>query len=179
MYLSCYRAAEYLTTRPDWDGKTLVVQGGSQGGMQALVTAALHPKVTAALASVPAGCDMRGPDAGRLPGWPMWYWNVGDKDPAKVRRAREYFDVVNFAPRIKCPVLVGIGLIDEVCPPEGILAAVEPGCTRRRRSCSCRRADTRTRTTLTAITTSAAGAPGSRRSARGSPHPSPNGRSSP
>ena len=31
---------------------------------------------------------------------------------------------MNFAPRIKCPVLVGFGLIDEVCPPEGIMAAV-------------------------------------------------------
>jgi cephalosporin-C deacetylase len=32
MYLSCYRAAEYLTQRADWDGKTLVVLGQSQGG---------------------------------------------------------------------------------------------------------------------------------------------------
>ena len=31
MYLSCYRAAEYLSQREDWDGKTLVVMGGSQG----------------------------------------------------------------------------------------------------------------------------------------------------
>jgi cephalosporin-C deacetylase len=30
---------------------------------------------------------------------------------------------VNFAPRIKCPTLVGLGLIDQVCPPEGIMAA--------------------------------------------------------
>lgn len=123
MYLSCYRAAEYLAHRDDWDGKTLVVIGGSQGGMQSLVTAALHPKITAALASVPAGCDMLGPDIGRQGGWPMWYWNVGKKDSKKVREASRYFDVVNFVPRIKCPVLIGAGLIDETCPPAGILAA--------------------------------------------------------
>jgi cephalosporin-C deacetylase-like acetyl esterase len=123
MYLSCYRAAEYLATRPDWDGRTLVVTGGSQGGQQALVTAALHPKVTAAMANVPAGCDMLGPDAGRSPGWPKWYWATRDKDPVKVRETSRYFDVVNFAPRIKCPVLVGVGLIDQTCPPAGILAA--------------------------------------------------------
>jgi hypothetical protein len=46
MYLSCYRAAEYLTQRPDWDGRTLVVMGTSMGGQQAIVTAALYPKVT-------------------------------------------------------------------------------------------------------------------------------------
>ena len=34
-----------------------------------------------------------------------------------------YFDAVNFAPRIKCPMVVGIGLEDEVCPPETSYAA--------------------------------------------------------
>jgi cephalosporin-C deacetylase-like acetyl esterase len=125
MYLSCYQSAEYLTLRSDWDGKTLVVMGGSQGGMQALMTAGLHPKVTAALAIVPAGCDMLGPEVGRAPGWPNWYSNTaGGKDPKKVHEASRYYDVANFAPRIKCPVLVGLGLIDEVCPPAGICAAV-------------------------------------------------------
>ncbi|HEY7087887.1 MAG TPA: acetylxylan esterase [Tepidisphaeraceae bacterium] len=123
MYLSCYRAAEYLTSREDWDGKTLVVMGASQGGMQSLMTAAIHPKITAALADVPAGCDMLGPDIGRAPGFPMWYWKTEGRDSAKVRNASRYYDVVNFTPQIKCPVLVGIGLLDEVCPPEGCFAA--------------------------------------------------------
>jgi cephalosporin-C deacetylase len=124
MYLSCYRAAQYLVERPDWDGKTLLVTGGSQGGLQALMTAGWHPKVTAAIASVPAGCDLTGPAAGRSPGWPMWYWKTEGRDAAKVREASRYFDVVNFASGLRCPVLVGVGLIDETCPPAGILAAV-------------------------------------------------------
>ncbi len=37
MYLSCYRAAEYLSQRDDWDGKTLVVMGTSQGGLQSII----------------------------------------------------------------------------------------------------------------------------------------------
>jgi cephalosporin-C deacetylase-like acetyl esterase len=123
MYLSCCRAAEYLAQRDDWDGKTLVVMGASQGGQQALMTAALHPKTTAALANVPAGCDMLGPDVGRRGGFPQWYDQVHGKDPAKVHQASRYYDIVNFAPRIRCPVLVGIGLIDEVCPPASIFAA--------------------------------------------------------
>lgn len=123
MYLSCYRAADYLTKRPDWDGKTLVVMGGSQGGQQALMTAGFHPRITAALADVPAGCDMLGPDVGRSPGWPQWYFKTGGKDEKKVREASRYFDVVNFASHIRCPVLIGAGLIDETCPPAGILAA--------------------------------------------------------
>ena len=31
--------------------------------------------------------------------------------------------MVNFAPRIKCPALVSLGLIDTVCRPTGIYAA--------------------------------------------------------
>jgi len=124
MYLSCYRAAQYLAERPDWNGKTLLVQGVSQGGLQALMTAALHPKVSAAIAGVPAGCDLAGPQAGRSPGWPAWCWKTQGKDPAKVIEASRYYDVVNFASRIKCPVLVGVGLVDETCPPAGVFAAL-------------------------------------------------------
>ena len=123
MYLSCYRAAQYLTERTDWDGRTLVVTGGSQGGLQSIVTAGLHPKISAALACVPAGCDLNGPVAGRMPGWPMWYWKTQGKDEAKVRRAAGYYDVVNFASRVKCPVLIGVGLIDTTCPSPGVFAA--------------------------------------------------------
>ena len=124
MYLGDYRAAQYLAERPDWNGRTLVVMGGSQGGQQTLVTAGLHPKITAALAEVPAGCDMLGPEVGRAPGWPMWYWQTQNKEAQKVHEASRYFDAVNFASRIKCPILVGAGLIDEVCPPAGVAAAV-------------------------------------------------------
>lgn len=124
MYLSCYQAVEYLKTRPDWDGKTIVVQGESQGGQQALMLAGLYPEaITACLANVPAGCDMLGPDAGNAPGFPRWYFNVDGKNPKKVRETSRYFDVVNFARRIKCPVIVGVGLRDETCSPSSILAA--------------------------------------------------------
>jgi cephalosporin-C deacetylase len=123
MYLSCYRGAQYLAERPDWDGKTLVVTGGSQGGLQTILTAAIHPKITAALASVPAGCDLNGPSAGRIPGWPMWCYAVQGKDRDKVIETSRYYDMVNFAPRVKCPILIGVGLIDTTCPAPGVFAA--------------------------------------------------------
>ncbi len=124
MYLSCYRAAQYLTERPDWDRETLVVMGASQGGLQSLVTAGLHPKITAALALVPAGFDTMGPTVGRKDGWPHWYTNTENKNPEKVHLTSKYFDVANFVPRIECPVLVGVGLLDQTCPPEGIYAGI-------------------------------------------------------
>ncbi|HVU27760.1 MAG TPA: acetylxylan esterase [Verrucomicrobiae bacterium] len=125
MYLSCYRAVEYLKTRRDWNGKTLVVMGDSQGGQQTLMIAGLHPKnITAALALVPANGDTLAPDIGRAPGWPHWYFNTDGKDPKKVHEASRYYDIANFARHIECPVLAGLGLRDETCPPSSVLAAV-------------------------------------------------------
>lgn len=124
MYLACYRGAQYLTERPDWDGKTLLAIGTSQGGQQAPVTAALHPKVTAVIAGVPGGCDLTRAEIGSSPGWPGRAHEKRGGDPATVLGVSRYFDVVNFARRVKCPVLASAGLIDEVCPPEGIVAAV-------------------------------------------------------
>jgi cephalosporin-C deacetylase-like acetyl esterase len=118
MYLSCYRAVDYLTQRPDWNGKVLRVTGGSQGGLQSIMVAGLHPEVTAVTADVPAGCDLTGMLIGRAAGWPAWSWS----GRAKAVEVSKYYDVVNFARRVKCPVLVSAGAIDRVCPPEGVIA---------------------------------------------------------
>ena len=125
MYLSCYQAIEYLAHRSDWNGKVLVVTGQSQGGQQTLIIAGLHPKyITAAMALVPAACDMLAPTVGRAPGFPSWYFNTQDKNPARVRETSRYFDPVNFARHIKCPILIAMGLHDEkLAPPPSILAA--------------------------------------------------------
>lgn len=123
MFLSCYRAAEYLSNRPDWDGKVLLVTGGSQGGLQSLVTAALHPKITALIASVPAGCDNTAADAGRNPGWPYWKNHTQGRDAKKVMETSRYFDGMNFAARVRCPSLIGMGLIDVTSPASGVFAA--------------------------------------------------------
>ena len=32
VYLACVRSIDFLTSLPEWDGKNIAVQGGSQGG---------------------------------------------------------------------------------------------------------------------------------------------------
>src|SRR5439155_7796869 len=72
MYLGDYRAAEYLASRADWNGKTLVVMGTSMGGQQGFAVAGLDTLVTALIAHVPAGCDWLGPLHGRAAPYPNW-----------------------------------------------------------------------------------------------------------
>lgn len=124
MYLSVCQSIEYLKTRPDWDGKTLVVMGGSQGGQQTLVAAGLCPQtVTAALAFVPADCDNWAESIGRHSGFPFWWQQTDNRDADAVHQTSKYFDPVYFARRIKCPVLTGCGLRDELAPCASVLAA--------------------------------------------------------
>ncbi|HWP43717.1 MAG TPA: acetylxylan esterase [Blastocatellia bacterium] len=118
MYLADYRAVDYITSRPDWDGKTLVVMGTSMGGQQSLCVAGLHPKITHIIVNEPAGCDSNGPLHGRASGYPFW-----PADNPKVMQTALYFDAVNFASRIKATSLVAIGFVDTVTPPVGIWIA--------------------------------------------------------
>jgi cephalosporin-C deacetylase len=116
MYLRDSRALDYVLSRADWDGKTIVLTGGSMGGQQSLALAGLRPdKVTAVLVCVPAGADSNGNLHGRKAGYPNW-----PSDNPDVMRTALYFDTVNFAPRIKAPVLAGMGFIDTISPPAGV-----------------------------------------------------------
>ena len=117
MYLRDSRVLDYLLTRSDWDGKTVVLTGGSMGGQQSLVLAGLRPetKFSAVLVCVPAGSDTNGDLHGRKAGYPNW-----PSDNADVMKTALYFDPVNFASRIQAPVMAGIGFIDTISPPAGI-----------------------------------------------------------
>jgi len=116
MYLRDSRVLDYLATRPDWDGKTVVLTGGSMGGQQSIALAGLRSdKVTAVAVCVPAGADTNGNLHGRKAGYP--YWPSDNPDAMKTAL---YFDTVDFASRIKAPVMAGFGFIDTVSPPAGV-----------------------------------------------------------
>jgi cephalosporin-C deacetylase len=118
MYLGAYRAVEYLASRPDWDGETIVVMGTSMGGQQSFAAAGLNPRVDAMIVHVPAGADVTAAFHGRGASYPNW----AVSRPEVLVTAR-YFDAANFAPRITARSLVSMGFIDEISTPAGIWAA--------------------------------------------------------
>ena len=126
MFLGDVRAAEYLASRPEWDGRTFLVTGTSQGGMQAFATAALFPKATHLMVHVPAGCDNCASLATppRAYGWPYWLsaWPQAPNSESLCRTAG-YFDAIHFAARVRCPSLVAVGLVDDTARPAGVCAA--------------------------------------------------------
>ena len=109
------RGAEYLKSRPEWNGKDLVAAGASQGGLQSIWTAALVPGVTAAKVQIPWCCDMGGTSVGRNHG--AWFIKWAD--------GLGYYDPVNMARRIPSTCRVDVtraGLGDYTCPPTGVAA---------------------------------------------------------
>lgn len=125
MFLRVIRAIDFLTAQPEWDGRTLIVYGSSQGGYQALAAAGLDARVSFICAGVPAGCDHSGAAVGRVNGWPKLVPTGADgrPDPAVQQTAR-YVDAVNFAARARCQgAAVTVGYIDVTCPPTSVLAA--------------------------------------------------------
>jgi len=128
VYLGSYRAADVLAALPQWDGKSLLVAGGSQGGQLSIVVAALNPRVTGLAASFPAYSDVSGYLHGRAGGWPGLFRPAPDGTPgdapvpAKLATTG-YFDSVNFARRLQVPGHYFWGFNDEVTPPTSMHAA--------------------------------------------------------
>lgn len=124
MYLRVKRALDYIKSLPEYDGKTLIVAGNSQGGGQTLVAGGLDPDVTLLQASVPAMCDHGAGLAGRVPGWPriLAVKNGKALNPA-MAGTLPYFDAVFFARRIKGEAYLAVGLVDVTCSPTSIFAA--------------------------------------------------------
>lgn len=125
VYLGCLRANDFLTNLPQYDGLTLGVTGGSQGGALSIVTAALDPRVQILAANYPALSDLTGYLHNRAGGWPHLF----DKNnqlyhstPEKILTS-SYYDVVNFARLIKIPGYYSWGFNDETCPPTSMFAA--------------------------------------------------------
>ena len=115
VYVGLVKAVDLLSSLPEWDGKNIAVQGGSQGGGLALVAAGLDKRITQCVVNHPALADMAAyAEAGRTGGYPHMSREI--LTPEHVRTL-SYFDAVNFARHISCPVRMTWGYNDDVCTP--------------------------------------------------------------
>ena len=123
MYLRLMRAIDFLAAQPEWDGKIVIVRGGSQGGGQSIAAAGLDPRVTFIAAGVPAICDHSGNAIGRTAGWPKLVPLGKDNKPdPKSMEAARYVDCMNLATRARASAIFSVGFIDTVCPPTSVYA---------------------------------------------------------
>ena len=117
-YLDCVRAVDFLCSRPEVDPKRIAVKGGSQGGGLCFSTAALDSRVTLCAPHIPflTSWDLYFKTS-QWPEMDQWIEKKTSRTWESTLRTMSYFDTMNMAPWIKCPVFMGVGLQDQICPP--------------------------------------------------------------
>lgn len=113
MILRDVQALRYAETLPYWDGKTVYLIGGSQGGFQSVAVASLCPEVTKVTADISWMCNLRVNVDNMIPSGltPEFCDNV------------LYFDTVYLARRLSgIDIDMSIGLTDPYTPPYGTTA---------------------------------------------------------
>ena len=126
-YMDCIRGIDFLFSRPEVDTTRVAVEGASQGGALTFVTAALdNERIAVCAPQVPFLSDFE--HYFKVATWPgNEFVNFVEKEKRmtweEVYTTLSYFDIKNLAPMIKAPLIMGVGLVDDVCPPHINFAA--------------------------------------------------------
>lgn len=128
VYMDAVRALEVLAERGEVDASRIGVTGGSQGGALSLVAGALSSIPRVIVAEYPYLSNFRRAIDTALAGPYLeineyFRRNSTPEIEEKAMETLSYYDVMNLAPLVTCPVLVSIGLIDEITPPSTVFAA--------------------------------------------------------
>jgi cephalosporin-C deacetylase len=130
IYLDTAQLARVVMGMADVDAKRVHAHGGSQGGALTIACAALEPRIRKAAPVYPFLCDYRR----------VWEMDLAKDAYSELktffrhfdpRHEREdeiftrlgYIDLQYLAPRIKADLLMGLGLMDTICPPSTQFAA--------------------------------------------------------
>lgn len=130
IFLDTAQLARAVMAMAENDPSRIGTYGGSQGGALSLACAALEPRISRCVSVFPFLSDFR-----RV--WEMdlakdayqelrTFFRLFDplhEREEEVFRRLGYIDVKNLAPRIKARVLMGITLMDPICPPSTQFAA--------------------------------------------------------
>ena len=133
VYMDCLRGVDFLYSHSNLgiDTSKIFVEGGSQGGSLALVTAAFDKRVKLLTMQVPLYADIHDgysiSESYEHQVFPFKVFRKYQKQHAgfsweKFYATFDYYDPQNFASMVKCPVLMGIGLLDQFCPPRCSMA---------------------------------------------------------
>jgi cephalosporin-C deacetylase len=120
-YVDMWRGVDFLLDRQEVDSSRIGVVGSSQGGGLAITTSAMRPEIKAASAGIPYLSGII--DAIELTHtYPYQeindYLRLHPERRQDVEETLAYFDCINFAGKIRCPIIVNIGIQDNVCPAE-------------------------------------------------------------
>ncbi len=118
-FMDLIRAIDFVASRPETDLRNIFAEGASQGGAFTLAACALDNRLAGGIPSIPFLSDYE--DYFRIVNWPAQPVKNKQKELGlsddELYTTLSYFDIKNLASLIQCPILMGVGLQDEVCPP--------------------------------------------------------------
>ena len=125
--MDCLRGVDFVASRPEVDTQRIGITGGSQGGMLSFAAAALDQRIALSAPDIPFVVDsMKGFKMTGWPGMVIWGWHARDPKRNTWELAGEtfsYVDPKNLAGWVECPILMGVGLQDNVAPAPTAFAA--------------------------------------------------------
>lgn len=130
IFLDTVRLAQIIMAMPDVDEKRVGALGGSQGGGLTLACAALEPRIKLAAPLFPFLCDYRrvweidlATDAyTELQDFFRHFDPLHEREEAIFEKLG-YIDVQHLSRRIQAEVMLGVCLMDTICPPSTQFAA--------------------------------------------------------
>lgn len=123
--LGCVRSVDFIYSLAQFDGKSIGGWGSSQGGALSIITTSLEKRINYFVALCPAMCDFTGYFNNRAGGWPHLFAKpeLYSNNKEQVMKALSYYDVVNFAKRLKVPGFFSWGFNDGSTPPTSFYSA--------------------------------------------------------
>ena len=112
--VGCCRLLDYVAQMKEIDAGNIVFSGASHGGKFGAYLCCFSNRIKAAFCGVPSSCEFQA-------------YN-DERNSSVVREWRKHLDIINYydlvwcARRIKCPVLISVGFVDDSCPPTGVYA---------------------------------------------------------
>jgi len=126
--LDAIRGIDFLETLPEVDVNRIYLSGSSMGGGSAMIVSAIDDRIRAVAAGVPflnnIQESLKTSDGGPYVEVKR-YLKEHPGDAEKAWSVLKFVDAYNYAPYMNKPVIVGIGLVDSICPPEGIRSTFE------------------------------------------------------
>jgi cephalosporin-C deacetylase len=121
--MDCIRAVDFIYSRPELRHDNIIATGGSQGGFLAVAISGIDKRINFCSAANPILSDIR--NLVHEVDWPFIdikkYINTRPGlTMDKVLNTLDYFDAKNFASDIECPTLIGMGLVDNIAPPNNV-----------------------------------------------------------
>ncbi|WP_438447988.1 alpha/beta fold hydrolase [Gorillibacterium sp. sgz5001074] len=131
IFLDTAQLARIVMSFDEVDADRVGAMGGSQGGALAIACAALEPRIKKVAPVYPFLSDYKrvwdmdlAKDAYAELRTFFRHFDPQHENEQEIFTRLGYIDIQNLAPRIRAEVLIGVGLMDSICPPSTQFAAI-------------------------------------------------------